>query len=180
MHPPANALRVAALIVFQGREMNRKLALALALSLIATQAKAGDVVEVTPGVYMVNVKNWAGMFGSAAGSKAKALKAAAEFAKEKGMVAIPINLEVEGAIPGARMGGASYEFRLVPPDSPEARSGMYLERGPDHINEERIKIQQPQQKPDVYTELLKLDDLHKRGILTDAEFEAAKKRLLTQ
>ena len=31
---------------------------------------------------------------------------------------------------------------------------------------------------DTYTELIKLDDLHKRGILTDAEFEAQKKKLL--
>lgn len=77
---------------------------------------------------MVNVKNWAGMFGSAAGSKAKALKEAAKFAKARGMVAIPISMEVEGAIPGARLGGASYQFRLVPPDSPEAKGGAYLDR----------------------------------------------------
>ena len=31
--------------------------------------------------------------------------------------------------------------------------------------------------PDVYTELLKLDDLRKKGIITEAEFEAQKKRL---
>ena len=33
-------------------------------------------------------------------------------------------------------------------------------------------------KMDVYTELLKLDDLHKRGILTDTEFDAQKRKLL--
>ena len=33
-------------------------------------------------------------------------------------------------------------------------------------------------RKDVYAELIKLDDLRKRGILTDAEFEAEKKRLL--
>ena len=33
-------------------------------------------------------------------------------------------------------------------------------------------------KPDLYAELLKLDDLRKRGLLTDAEFDAAKRRLL--
>ena len=32
--------------------------------------------------------------------------------------------------------------------------------------------------PDVYTELLKLDDLRKRGIITEAEFEVQKKKLL--
>jgi len=31
---------------------------------------------------------------------------------------------------------------------------------------------------DLYTELLKLDDLHKRGILTDSEFNSEKKKVL--
>jgi hypothetical protein len=30
----------------------------------------------------------------------------------------------------------------------------------------------------MYTELIKLDDLRKRGIITEAEFEAQKKKLL--
>jgi hypothetical protein len=154
--------------------------LAVALLLVVGVATAGEVVEVSPGVYMVNVKNWAGMFGSAAGSRAKALKEAANFAKARGMVAIPINMEVEGAIPGARMGGASYQFRLVPPDSPEAKGGAYLDRGPDQVTEVNVHTQKEPEKRDVYTELLKLDDLHKRGILTDAEFQAGKTRLLSE
>ena len=32
--------------------------------------------------------------------------------------------------------------------------------------------------PDIYAELVKLDDLRKRGILTAAEFEAQKQKLL--
>jgi hypothetical protein len=31
----------------------------------------------------------------------------------------------------------------------------------------------------VYAELVKLDDLRKKGIITEAEFEAQKKKLLT-
>lgn len=37
---------------------------------------------------------------------------------------------------------------------------------------------QKEGRKDVYFELLKLEDLHKRGILTDAEFEAQKQKLL--
>ncbi|MEI6106633.1 MAG: SHOCT domain-containing protein [Opitutae bacterium] len=36
----------------------------------------------------------------------------------------------------------------------------------------------PTQAGDLYTEILKLDDLRKRGLLTDKEFEAEKKKLL--
>ena len=35
-----------------------------------------------------------------------------------------------------------------------------------------------EKKKDVYAELIRLDDLRKRGILTDAEFEVQKKKLL--
>lgn len=36
------------------------------------------------------------------------------------------------------------------------------------------------QPSDMYTELLKLEDLRKRGIITDAEFENQKKKLLSK
>ena len=39
-------------------------------------------------------------------------------------------------------------------------------------------IDEPAPKVDLYKELLKLDDLRQRGILTDAEFQAEKKKLL--
>lgn len=40
------------------------------------------------------------------------------------------------------------------------------------------KNAQPESPKDVYTELTKLDDLRKRGIITEAEFEAQKKKIL--
>ena len=42
-------------------------------------------------------------------------------------------------------------------------------------SDSKIKVDTP---VDFYTELMKLDDLRKRGLLTDEEFEAAKKKLL--
>ena len=35
-------------------------------------------------------------------------------------------------------------------------------------------------KPDLYTELTKLDDLRKKGLITDAEFESEKQKLLSR
>ncbi|WP_254461228.1 SHOCT domain-containing protein [Xanthomonas sacchari] len=35
-------------------------------------------------------------------------------------------------------------------------------------------------QPDLYAELLKLDDLRKKGLLTDAEFQAQKAKLLSR
>jgi hypothetical protein len=53
----------------------------------------------------------------------------------------------------------SFRTALVPAD---AHTGAIGERG----------------KQDMYSELMKLDELRKKGILTDEEFEAQKKRLL--
>ena len=49
--------------------------------------------------------------------------------------------------------------------SPDNSSGVTV--GPDEND-----------RPDLYSELMKLDDLRNKGILTDEEFEAQKKKLL--
>lgn len=38
----------------------------------------------------------------------------------------------------------------------------------------------PERRGDIYTEILKLDDLRNRGLLTDQEFESEKRKLLEQ
>lgn len=46
-------------------------------------------------------------------------------------------------------------------------------------SEEKSSAQQTVETPDdVYTKILKLDDLRKRGLITDEEFDAEKKKLL--
>ena len=59
-----------------------------------------------------------------------------------------------------------------------------LTKEPDSVTEQRVKIDvnqaQSEQKPDVYAELIKLDDLRKRGIITEAEFEQQKQKLLSR
>lgn len=47
-------------------------------------------------------------------------------------------------------------------------------------NEAKQKVAKQQVQPgkDVYTELIKLDELRKKGIISDAEFEAQKQKVL--
>jgi hypothetical protein len=148
-------------------------------------AKAGkpEFVQVSPGVYMVTVKNYAGVFANAATTKRKAILAANEFAESKGMQAVPVNLESVPARPGP--GGwpyVEYQFRLVPKGAtdtiglrPDAAVRMEVSGAP-----QAPAPMPPAAKPDLYGELLKLDDLRKRGLLTEAEFETQKAKLLGQ
>ena len=54
---------------------------------------------------------------------------------------------------------------------------------PTKENETRqsnVNIAQPEKAKDVYTELTKLDELRKKGIISEAEFDAQKKKILNE
>ena len=77
-----------------------------------------------------------------------------------------------------------YQFRVVDASDPEAgrvslipRPNVVIEKKEETSIDIKTKDQTDRSKG-VYTELLKLDDLRKQGILTDAEFETQKKKLL--
>ena len=79
-----------------------------------------------------------------------------------------------------------YQFRLVDASDPAAQR-VTLTRQPDILVESTnrstadVNVRtQSSPSSDLYAELIKLDDLRKRGILTEAEFEAQKKKLLEQ
>lgn len=143
-------------------------------------ALAGDaeIIQLSPGVYMSIVKNYAGAFGQMSTTKKKAILAANEYAAERGMEAVPVGMETREARPG-QWPAAEYQFRLV-----AKGSGETVGLRPDA--DTRVTIegdgagQSAANKPDLYTELMKLDDLRKRGLLSDQEFEAQKAKLLAQ
>ena len=57
------------------------------------------------------------------------------------------------------------------------RADFVLEKN-ERISADVRRKDEPLSKKDVYVELIKLDDLRKRGILSDAEFQAQKSKLL--
>lgn len=144
-------------------------------------ALAGDaeIIQLSPGVYMSVVKNYAGIFGHASTTKKKAILAANEFAEERGMDAVPVAMEYNSAGGPGQWPAAEYQFRLVAKGGNET---VGLQRDADM----RVTVEAPgapspaATKPDLYTELMKLDDLRKRGLLSDQEFEAQKAKLLAQ
>lgn len=109
-----------------------------------------------------------------------------EFAASKGKVAIPLAAKESPAYPG-HMPNFEYQFRLVDKNDPRASGGALIPRAdvaveiqgapqPRSIDiDNNIDIVKPR---DVYTEILKFDDLRKRGLITDTEFESQKTKLL--
>ena len=150
----------------------------------ASQAKTPEIIEISPNTYMITRDSKAGMFASMAKLKTKVLRQANEFAASKDKIVIPISERTSRPVPGWPT--YEYQFRLVDPDSQEATSTA-IQSSADKIVENRnvysggvtIK-QETDEEPDLYTELMKLDDLRKKGILSDEEFEAQKKKLLEE
>jgi len=108
------------------------------------------------------------------------------FAQSKGKVAIRITTHETPLEVGRQFSTFDYQFKLVDPNPPEARSTVLIQR-PNVVIERNeksnvdVQVNDKSDKPkDLYTELLKLDDLHKRGILSDQEFEAQKKKLQSE
>jgi len=152
--------------------------------------KNPGVVPLSPGVYIISRSDARGMFGSLASFKVKVIQEANEFAKAHGKVAIPLASNESPCWPG-HLATFEYQFKLVDPDSPEAKQGNYLvptapvqkietkiDRKDDIKVEGKVETKDTTEKKDVYTELMKLSDLKQKGIITEEEFLKMKAKLL--
>ena len=156
--------------------MNRLL-VCLALSTLGIiGCKNPEIAQISPGVYILSRQDYGGIFGNPSAMKMDVFREANAFAASQGKVAIPVSTHEVPLAPG-RMAQIEYQFRLVDPNHPQAQEGMNT-LGPTPTLQ-KIETKDTTSRPnDVYGELVKLDDLRKRGIITDAEFEAQKKKLL--
>lgn len=149
----------------------------------AAQAKEPEVIQLSPDTYMIIRENKAGIFGSLPKTKIKVIKQANEFAAAQGKVAIPVSIEERKAGGPGQWPSVEYQFRVVDRSDPEAQRTS-LRPAADVVV--TVDPGPPTQTPDVarredrdlYKRLLELDDLRKRGVLSEAEFEAEKRKLL--
>jgi hypothetical protein len=151
------------------------------LAILTASCANPPIVQISPDTYFLSKEDHAGVFGSLAKLKADVVSEANQFAEAQGKVAIPLSLKEKavGTTPGS-WARVDYQFRVVDRNDPEARRTLLTPR-PDLVIEQTQKTSGEHYKPkDVYTELMKLDDLRKKGIITDTEFEAQKKKLLNE
>lgn len=157
--------------------------LACAAALLAACANPG-VTKLSPDTYILSRTDKGGIFGNAAAMKTDVIREANDFAESQGKVAIPIGLKETPMLVGRQLASVEYQFRVVDKSDPEARRTSLVPRA-DVVIEKTEKVtaeittkDKTEQKKDVYAELIKLDDLRKRGILTESEFQALKQKLL--
>ena len=85
------------------------------LALVLAGCASSGVIPADGDSYFISKKNGAGAFGSAESLKGDLYVEANEFCRGKGKQVQTVNVSVEGAIIGSRMGGASLQFNCVAP-----------------------------------------------------------------
>lgn len=140
------------------------------------------IVLVSSDTYLLTRQSAPAPWGNPGALKGLVIQEANAFAEQKGKVAVPVSSK-ERLMPNTRW-LFEYQFRLANKDDPQTRGGA-LPTGPDVVIERRSNLKADIQTtdstknaPDLYTELMKLDELRKRGLITDAEYETEKSRLL--
>lgn len=140
------------------------------------------IVKLSPDTYMLARTDRAGIFGNTAAMKADVIREANEFAAKQGKVAIPLSSnEIPVAV--GRFASFEYQFRVVDKDDPEVRRVNLVPRADVVIEKSEqtsvdVNIGEEDRSGDLYTDLIKLEDLRSRGILTDDEFAEQKRKLL--
>lgn len=145
------------------------------------------ITELGPDTYLLTRIDKGGVFGNAEAMKADVIREASEFAAQRGKVAIPLFVHETPLRPcPACFASIEYQFRVVNHNDPEVRRVQLTPYAPkSEITIRNQTLPTPgapavNEHParDTYTELLKLDDLRKRGVLSEAEFATEKTKLL--
>ncbi len=156
--------------------------------------------QLTPDTYRLSRVDGGGRYADTAAMKAAIFDEANAFAQTQHKVIVPISSH-EDTLRGHLL-TADLEFRLVAPgdpatiaappvaiaapvarpvaEAPAAGSTAAVAAVPPAALQVAPAATPPaaDRKPDFYSELIMLDDLRKRGILTDAEFQALKTKLI--
>lgn len=142
------------------------------------------IVQISPDTYLLSREDHAGIFGSASALKAGVISDANVFAAGQEKVAIPISTHETPVGVMGKWAKFDYQFRVVDKNDPEARrtslvprADIVIEKTEKFSVDGRAKDESAKPK-DFYAELVKLDDLRKKGILSEAEFETQKKKVL--
>jgi hypothetical protein len=153
----------------------------LAICLCSIQAcVSSDVISTGPDTYMVSAS---GAGFATAGVREKVYKKANDFCAKKGLVMVPVSFNARPGVLAVHPPSADLIFRALKPGDPAIARPDLVESNRSSVVTQSIRVttkDESQKHRDIYGDLIKLDDLKKRGILSDAEFETAKQKLMQE
>jgi len=126
------------------------------------------IVPIDGDAYMVSKKSAKVGFVAAAEEEASVYRQANEFCSQQGKEVQTLDMQTVNS--GAwRSASATLQFRCVDAASTGEASNPVAPAADDPIDTDEL-----------YSEILKLDDLRQRGLITDEEYEQEKKELLDE
>ena len=153
-----------------------------AIALIAGCASNSGVIPIGKDTFMVSRQAATGFSGSGT-LKAEAFQEATKFCERRGKTLQVVNT-YEASPPYILTNFPKAEIQFMCLDGNDLELGRpRLTKTPDSVIEVQsteTPAAETNNQKDLYAELLKLDDLRKRGIITEAEFETLKKKLLAE
>lgn len=164
-----------------------------ALSLACLIAVAGcahnsGVVSMGGDTYMITRQAATGFSGSG-NLKAKAIREASAYCASRGRIMKIVAItEAKPPYVLANFPKAEVVFKALDPSSPELKepsefdsAGTQIKVGGAAARKDEVKENITAEKRlDRYAELERLDDLKKKGVITEEEFQAEKKKLLSR
>ena len=151
----------------------------LSLLIIVGCASSSGVVPIGKDLYMVSGRGKSPGGYSGGEVKAAAIREANQYCNASGKKLQVVNSTQQDMRFGVE---ATAELQFMCLDSDDSDySRTTIKREADRILEVRKDIKTIDNTPpskDVYDQLLKLDELRKRGVISDAEFEDQKKKIL--
>lgn len=162
---------------------------ALAMFIVALAGCAANpgIVKLSSDTYTLYKEDHAGVFGNATSLRTEVIGEANAFAESQGKIALPIAAKTHHTTGRpADWETFEYQFRLIDKND-HSTIRTHLIPGSDVVADDTGKVvgafettSHPAKSVDVYGELTKLDDLRKKGIISEAEFEAQKKKILNE
>ena len=151
---------------------------AVSTFILAGCASNPGIVATGGDTYTLTRTDRGGSFGNLNATKDDLVQEANQFAAVRGKAAVQVAMKEKHLIAPEGFTEVSYDFRLVDPATAKALQAKpaSAEAMPNSAPAAPASVGQGK---DLYGELLRYDDLRKRGIITDDEFSQIKKKLLS-
>ena len=141
----------------------------------------GDVVSMGNNTYSIKVEAKNALHRDVDALRTEANEAAASYCAEHGKELRVVSLTDKVPTFGLGYAYAKITFKALNPGDPELTApAPAAPGGPVYVAAPAAPVERHLTTDELYNELVKLDDLRKKGILTDEEFQAEKKKLLSR
>ncbi|PCI09342.1 MAG: hypothetical protein COB77_00030 [Gammaproteobacteria bacterium] len=146
----------------------------LILSIIFLMSCASpDVKKLSDDTYMLYREDHGDYFSGSSSLENAVISDANDYAEKKGKVAIEVSSHATPKGEGASQWASfEYKFKIVDENDPLVKQAKLASEAEGINKDNSAKFK------DTYTELLQLDDLRKKGILTEDEFQSQKAKIL--